>query len=62
MMSVQSGTVVKLPKFEVELLTVPKPPCLTLKQRDVTLATMLVTQIYSAWPWNSPNFSHGLCI
>lgn len=36
----KSGSVVKLPKFEVELLTVPKPPCLTLKQRDVTLATI----------------------
>lgn len=36
----KSGTAIKLAKFEVELLSIPKPPQLSLKQRDVTLATI----------------------
>lgn len=38
--ALQSGTVMKLPKFEVELLNIPRPPQLSLKQRDVVLAKM----------------------
>ena len=33
---------IKLPKFDVELLSIPKPPQLCLKQRDVTLANVYV--------------------
>lgn len=41
----KSGTVVKLPKFEVELLNIPRPPQLSLKQRDVVLAK-IYDQLY----------------
>lgn len=38
--SVQPASMLKLPKFEVDLPAIPKPPKLCLLERDVTLANM----------------------
>ncbi|KAL5015940.1 hypothetical protein ScPMuIL_005529 [Solemya velum] len=41
----RSGTIIKLAKFEVDLPSVPKPPKLTLLERDVSMA-IIYGQLY----------------
>ena len=41
----QLASMLKLPKFEVDLPVIPKPPKLCLFDRDVTMANLLVQPV-----------------